>query len=67
MDGDHGRDVAESLNKYATNVPGLLFYRAGAVLALRENPVDFGIVALFDNSTSCKAYAVDEGHQAIIS
>ncbi|MFD9667191.1 Dabb family protein [Rhodococcus sp. NPDC059968] len=67
VDGDHGSRVAEALNKYATTVPGLLFYRAGTDLALRENTADFGIVALFDNRTNYQAYAVDEGHQAIIS
>lgn len=67
VDGDHGSRVAEALNTYATTVPGLLFYRAGTDLALQGKPVDFGIVALFDNSTSYRAYAVDEKHQAIIA
>lgn len=67
VDGDHGTHVAEALNNYATTVPGLLFYRAGPDLALRDNTTDFGIVALFDNSASYKAYAIDEGHHAIIS
>ncbi|MDH6287760.1 Dabb family protein [Rhodococcus opacus] len=67
VDSDHGARVAEALNTYASTVPGLLFYRAGNDLALRENTADFGIVALFDNSTHYKSYAVDEGHQAIIA
>ncbi|MHA4854271.1 Dabb family protein [Rhodococcus sp. MSC1_016] len=67
VDGDHGTHVAQALNKYATTVPGLLFYRAGPDLALQDHTADFGIVALFDTSASYKAYAIDEGHHAIIS
>ena len=67
VDEAHGMRVAEALNTYAATVPGLLFFRAGTDLALRENTADFGIVALFDNSQSFQAYAVAQLHVAIIT
>ncbi|MGW5148549.1 Dabb family protein [Rhodococcus koreensis] len=66
VDPDHGTRVAEALNTYAATVPGLLFYRAGTDLALRENTANFGIVAVFDTATHYQAYAADQGHHAII-
>ncbi|MGY4653026.1 Dabb family protein [Mycobacterium sp. URHB0021] len=67
IDDAHATRVASALNTYAATVPGLLFFRAGSDLGLRENTADFGIVALFDNSQSYRAYAVDDPHVAIIT
>jgi Stress responsive A/B Barrel Domain len=67
IDDAHATRVASALNTYAATVPGLLFFRAASDLGLRENTADFGIVALFDNSQSYRAYAVADPHVAIIS
>ena len=45
VDDAHATRVASALTTYAATVPGLLSFRAGSDLALRENSADSGIVA----------------------